>query len=114
MKKEKCPCCGKLAGYFHKHHILPKVLGGLDELSNIIKICEKCHEKIHGKNFTSLSKLIKKGIKRYREENGDRWGPLRKCADEEIKTLRRRKLSIRQIAKKLKISPTSVMRAIHG
>ena len=44
----------------HLHHIVPLALGGTNNLSNIIGLCEKCHGKIHGKNYNK--DLQKKGI----------------------------------------------------
>lgn len=43
----KCPCCGENERTVI-HHILPLVLGGLDEESNLIGICDDCHAKLHG------------------------------------------------------------------
>lgn len=40
----------------HKHHIVHRKDGGLDEDSNILKLCKPCHIRIHsGKGFLDLS-----------------------------------------------------------
>ena len=31
----------------HKHHIIPRYLGGLNERSNYVRLCANCHEIIH-------------------------------------------------------------------
>lgn len=43
-----------------------------------------------------------------------KWGPERKRDDEAAVSLRKKGLSVRQIAARLKISPTSVMRSLKG
>ena len=39
-----CPC-GARAN--HIHHILFKSRGGTDDLSNLIGLCESCHDRAH-------------------------------------------------------------------
>lgn len=58
----KCPCCGIDSEEFHNHHVLPKVLGGIDKPSNIISICVKCHSVLHNKSFFNHSELTKAGL----------------------------------------------------
>lgn len=33
------------------HHKVPKYQGGSDDVSNLIVLCESCHEKTHGREF---------------------------------------------------------------
>lgn len=66
-----CTCinCGKPATC--EHHIVPLVLGGRDIPSNRAPLCDECHGKIHGVEFSvggmSHSDLIKQGIQRKRK-----------------------------------------------
>ena len=39
-----CPC-GKRAN--HIHHIVFRSRGGTDDLSNLIGLCESCHDRAH-------------------------------------------------------------------
>ena len=59
-----CPCCQEEVESLHKHHIVPKVLGGLDIPSNIVECCESCHGKIHGRDMTHHRKLTIEGIRK--------------------------------------------------
>lgn len=43
----KCKMCGKSNCRLEAHHITPRRLGGRDVLSNLITLCEKCHEKTY-------------------------------------------------------------------
>lgn len=58
----KCSCCHKECESLHKHHVLPRVLGGIDEESNIVKCCEECHGKIHGRDMLHHRKLTIEGL----------------------------------------------------
>jgi 5-methylcytosine-specific restriction endonuclease McrA len=48
--RDKCKCleCGKLNCRLEVHHIVPRRSHGSDALSNLITLCEKCHDKIKG------------------------------------------------------------------
>ena len=53
------------------HHIVPLSLGGNDVKSNIIPLCEDCHNLIHQKQSNpplSHSELTKRGIEKARAE----------------------------------------------
>lgn len=43
----KCKMCGKANCRLEVHHITPRRLDGRDILSNLITLCEKCHEKTY-------------------------------------------------------------------
>jgi|GEM_PF-4028955 len=48
----KCQNCGRSGGNnqntnLHAHHIVPKSKGGTHKKSNLISICEDCHDAIH-------------------------------------------------------------------
>lgn len=42
-----CQCCGKKHVRLEVHHIIFRSLGGTDDESNLITLCEKCHKAIH-------------------------------------------------------------------
>ena len=58
----KCQCCNVDVEYLHKHHILPKSLGGTDLPTNIVECCESCHGNIHGRNMLNHSRLTSAGL----------------------------------------------------
>lgn len=111
----KCNGCGNLRIFFHDHHIVPKSVGGLDEPSNIITICEECHAKVHQRSQVNLSSLIKAGLEKAKSE-GKRIGapPMAESLKEDVRRLRASGKSIRRIAKEVNISPSSVERALRG
>ncbi len=43
----QCHDCGVERKWLHKHHILPRSLGGGDEAENLVSICSNCHEERH-------------------------------------------------------------------
>ena len=43
----KCRVCWNHRA-FDAHHLLARSLGGKDELGNLIPVCRRCHEDIHG------------------------------------------------------------------
>ena len=45
----KCRECGKTNCVLEVHHIKPRRLNGSNTLSNLITLCEKCHQKTEGK-----------------------------------------------------------------
>lgn len=61
-----CPCCCAEVDSVHKHHIVPKVLGGLDIPTNIVECCEECHGKIHGRDMTNHRALTIEGLRKAR------------------------------------------------
>ena len=60
----KCPCCHAEVESIHKHHIVPKVLAGLDIPTNIVECCEECHGKIHGRDMTNHRALTIEGLRK--------------------------------------------------
>lgn len=72
---DNCYFCG-YRGRLHKHHMVKRKDGGLDEENNLIKICPNCHTTIHGKGYKLrfddgkiilINKELKKFIFPYRE-----------------------------------------------
>jgi len=47
----RCYDCGSL-DKLHMHHILEVQYGGKDDIDNLILLCEKCHQKRHGREFS--------------------------------------------------------------
>ena len=41
-----CILCGRGAG--HVHHIVFRSQGGEDKMSNLVTLCERCHQEAHG------------------------------------------------------------------
>ena len=60
----KCPCCHAEVESTHKHHIVPKVLGGVDSPTNIVECCESCHGKIHGRDMLNHKRLTIEGLQK--------------------------------------------------
>ena len=61
----ECANCGQTAT--QAHHVVPLVLGGFDKLSNLVALCEVCHEKVHGTKLRNHSELTKEGLKKAQE-----------------------------------------------
>lgn len=57
----ECSCCGDTKN-LTIHHIVPLTLGGTNKITNLSRLCETCHNKIHGRNIMSRE-LQKIGIK---------------------------------------------------
>jgi hypothetical protein len=57
-----CVNCGDEAQ--HKHHVVPRSLGGLDVESNLVWLCLECHGKIHGRDFVRYKELQRQGIEK--------------------------------------------------
>lgn len=106
---EKCFECGEPAR--HKHHVIPKVLGG----TRTVPLCESCHSKVHGANLTLVG-LQKEGVRRAIERfkmEGKRWGgggwnKLNEDHYDEIKQLRLDGLSLRNIAQRFEVTPQTI------
>lgn len=60
----KCANCGSDKGIEY-HHIVPLALGGTNRLTNIVPLCNICHEKAHGsQNIRQIKGSINGGRKR--------------------------------------------------
>lgn len=68
--KDKCVNCGGQAE--HYHHVIPKSLGGTDNKTNLVPLCNSCHGKLHGIEFTSgklsHSELTRLGLEKARQK----------------------------------------------
>ena len=67
-----CINCGTSTEEVKFHHIVPIVLGGFDILTNIVPLCENCHNLVHhatGKSGElNHSYLIKQGLEKAKKE----------------------------------------------
>jgi len=52
-----CFECGFTDGV-HEHHVVPKSLGG----TKTVPLCESCHGKVHGIDFTNHGELTRLGL----------------------------------------------------
>lgn len=59
-----CVNCGSDIGIEY-HHIVPLALGGTNRLTNIVPLCNICHEKAHGsRNIRQIKGSVNGGRKR--------------------------------------------------
>lgn len=97
----ECFECGSVEN-LHNHHVVPRSLGGI----KTVPLCNYCHGKIHGIDFSNHGILIKKALDK-KKKNGEKLGrPLGKAEREEIlakypdiQLMLLDKMSIRKIAK---------------
>lgn len=54
----KCKECGKSKCKLEVHHIKPKRLNGSNTVSNLITLCEKCHQKTEGREEEYMEKYF--------------------------------------------------------
>jgi len=80
----KCRNCGIEGEALHKHHIVPKSLGGKDDDTNLIDLCIKCHGLAHSSKWDGRNGVVQKGIQKSRDRNsvGNSW--LKKEGNEKI------------------------------
>lgn len=58
----KCACCGKPITQYH--HIIHKAEGGIDNVKNIIGLCDDCHKEIHrSADAETRLKELKEGVR---------------------------------------------------
>lgn len=58
IKKVGCSVCA-LSDGLQRHHARPLSRGGTNHPDNIVLLCEKCHEQVHGFEFKKPVKKIK-------------------------------------------------------
>ena len=106
------------------HHIVPVIIGGTDNISNIAPLCEECHKKLHGitsqtSQALSHSDLIKKGIEKARQ-SGITVGR-KKTTVEDIPNnflqyytlIKSQQKTVSAVAKELHKSRTTIYKYIH-
>ncbi len=74
--RDDCFECGSIQD-LHNHHVVPKSLGG----SKTIKLCPKCHGKVHDRNFLTHKSLQKEGIAKAMQ-NGVKFGRPKVLSDQ--------------------------------
>lgn len=112
----ECGSCGKYTDIIQEHHILPKVLGGIDADSNLARICPNCHDLIHSRNGLGIhhKRLTIIGQQKARLE-GRHPGKPRKYIDEAlVLSLIGDGWRIDTTAERVGISSATVRRIISG
>jgi HNH endonuclease len=52
----RCQQCGKQKGQLQAHHLVYREHGGKDTLSNLLTLCDRCHQQVHqGKLILKVS-----------------------------------------------------------
>lgn len=112
MEQTKCPGCGKPSELFNDHHIVPRALGGLDEQSNIIRICIDCHAKVHRRKNLGNPVLIKAGLAKARERGAILGHPVKFSSSqiERLNQMYSSGVSVAEIAKELGMSRQTAYR----
>jgi hypothetical protein len=127
-----CRNCGEGgASNVHVHHVVPLAQGGNDTASNAVTLCERCHERAHGRSEGEMadhSEMISAGIQRKQETDEYHHGPApmgfekrdgqlvegddyhRVCAV--LEDVARGEKSKRQAARDLDVSRRTVQRAV--
>ena len=68
MKADRCAACGATENLCF-HHLVPRLVGGGDEETNLITLCNLCHAKIHGVDADwHLGKLTSRAMRHMREK----------------------------------------------
>lgn len=125
IKGTSCCNCEKECGnQIIFHHIVPVVLGGTDNISNLTPLCEDCHNLIHLNkktiNHYTHSDLVKMGINRARAE-GKKVGrpqtsleliPL-EFKENYYPLIKSNKLTITEASRQLNMSRTTIYKYIY-
>lgn len=67
----KCINCGSEEDIAY-HHIVPLSVGGTNNLSNIVPVCERCHKAIHGHRTRETYKITEK-LGRHSTTTEEKW-----------------------------------------
>lgn len=67
--KQRCYICGDNM-FTQRHHIIQRAKGGMDDPSNIIRLCASCHTGVHHGMY-DVEDLFK--LKKIRESEGRRY-----------------------------------------
>ncbi len=111
----RCGSCGKDAEHIQEHHILPRVLGGIDAPSNIAKICPSCHDLIHSRSSGTHHRHLTMVGQQKARLIGRHPGKPRKYIDESmVLSLISDGWRIDSIANRMNISTATVRRIISG
>ena len=116
MRLKFCCICGT-TNDLHHHHIIPRSRGGTDDETNYLTLCGEHHGWIHSirpNSWNNHPQLIKEGVARAREQ-GVRLGRpsnVTKNTPIEVKKLREKGMSIKNIAKELSIGIQTVYKVM--
>lgn len=67
--EHKCYNCGSTTDALELHHIVPLSLGGTNNPTNIVPLCEKCHGLIHDMPWkVGHKEATKRGIEKAKRE----------------------------------------------
>lgn len=75
-----CRCCGRrtspddvglLRG--HRHHIVYRSAGGLDESRNVVTLCATCHDAEHVKRTLDIDGNADTGLTFWKRDENDVW-----------------------------------------
>ena len=105
------------------HHVIPLTIGGTNKDSNIVPLCEDCHNKLHNitkkDNSLSHSDLIKVGIEKAKKQ-GIHTGRKLLTKDDipnifkekYYPMIKKREITITQASKEIPLSRTSIYKYI--
>jgi hypothetical protein len=75
MRHKYCVACGSI-DELHDHHLVPRSVGGSDDETNLITLCNSCHGKVHGiTKEWGLGSLIKDAL-HHKKGKGERVGSI--------------------------------------
>jgi len=103
-----CGNCLKPAD--HRHHVVPKALGGSDEETNLVWLCGGCHGKVHGKKTLNYKNLQRAGIERAKA-NGVYRGRKSSMDEDQLRSLTEDCVSPTEMAKQLGCTRSAVYKA---
>jgi DNA-binding NarL/FixJ family response regulator len=107
-------CCNCGAPASHRHHIVPRSVGGTDRPSNLAPVCEACHSLIHGRGFVDHKRLSIEGQARARAA-GKQIGRRKSFKPEQVQMaqfLKGQGKSVREIAKAIGLTKSVVGRLL--
>ena len=116
-----CNCLINCREEINFHHVIPIAIGGTNNFSNIVPLCDNCHNKIHGlmiNNSISHSQLIKEGIQKAKDKGikiGRQSTTINNIPDSfknEYPLIKSKIKTITQVARELHLSRTTVYKYI--
>ena len=113
MITDFCVICGK-KDELHNHHIIPESMGGTDESTNLITLCDEHHEWIHQLRpgtWNKHNKLISNSLKEAKELGFKIGRPTRKWEKNDIDNFLKDKddgMAMRALGKKYKCGTGTV------
>ena len=84
MKLKFCVACGTKDN-LHHHHLKPRSLGGSDDETNLVTLCQECHAIYHNTSFRDHAYLTREGLKRAKASGKKLGSPLNAKRSEQAK-----------------------------